>query len=286
MPSPDKVEAVKKVTETLSKQSNPAEELERVAPNKEQFQTLMNPSQKTTPTSFERLDKRPLNEDIQKVENNPILTDESRSPQKSGTATDQENKRGRQQANNEGVEGVAKTRSTQPTSSSSSSLMNEVTKLNKNVAQLSQMNPEAIKAQTKDLFNQIEKVKTQLTQTQAEIKPSYQTLLRNKLSHIDDNLKIALSKAGVEYTPPPVAATQSANPIRRFVDSLTSTQSQLENFQQTVNELNIGGGKEISPANMLAIQIKMGHIQQEMELFTSLLNKALESTKTIMNVQV
>jgi len=45
-------------------------------------------------------------------------------------------------------------------------------------------------------------------------------------------------------------------------------------------------GNQLSPATMLLIQIKVGYIQQEIELFTSMLNKALESTKTIMNVQV
>jgi hypothetical protein len=37
---------------------------------------------------------------------------------------------------------------------------------------------------------------------------------------------------------------------------------------------------------MLRIQLKVGYITQEVEFFTAVLNKALESTKTIMNVQV
>ena len=73
---------------------------------------------------------------------------------------------------------------------------------------MSKLSPEAIKAQAKDVISQIDQVKTQLAQTQTEIKPSYQTLLRNRLSHIDDNLKIALNKAGVEYTPPPSQPNQ------------------------------------------------------------------------------
>jgi hypothetical protein len=44
--------------------------------------------------------------------------------------------------------------------------------------------------------------------------------------------------------------------------------------------------KEITPANMLRIQMKVSYMQQEIEFFTAVLNKALESTKTIMNVQV
>jgi hypothetical protein len=45
-------------------------------------------------------------------------------------------------------------------------------------------------------------------------------------------------------------------------------------------------GKEISPANMLRIQMKVGYIQQEVEFFTAVLNQALQATKTVFNVQV
>lgn len=159
-------------------------------------------------------------------------------------------------------------------------------KINTNVSKMSKLSPEGIKTQAKDAIDQIEKVKTQLSQAQGEIKPSYQTLLRNRLSHIDDNLRIALSKAGVEYkTPPKVAETGKTNPVQRFIGFLTNSQHQLENLQVTIENLNITGA-QLSPANMLAIQMKMGYVQQQIELFTSLLNKALESTKTIMNVQV
>jgi len=149
----------------------------------------------------------------------------------------------------------------------------------------SKSNPEAIKAQAKDVIAQLENVKTQLSQSQAEIKPSYQTVLRNRLTHIDDNLKIALNKAGIEYTPPPVASGgNSNNPVQKFLNFVTNSQQQLENLNVAVD--GVGNNGQISPASMLAIQMKMGHIQQQIELFTSLLNKALESTKTIMNVQV
>ena len=135
------------------------------------------------------------------------------------------------------------------------------------------------------MIGQLENVKTQLKQAHSEIKPSYQTLLRNRLTHIDDNLKIALNKAGVEYTPPPpTTGKDNANPIQKFIGFVTNSQHQLENLTGAVEQISATG--QITPANMLAIQMKMGYIQQQIELFTSLLNKALESTKTIMNVQV
>jgi hypothetical protein len=270
------------VTETLSKQN---EEIERLAPNKDQFDSLMNTTQSVKPTSFERIDTKAFAiEEVQSVESKPVFAEENVTAQKSGTATDQEQKR-RQQQKEEEVEGVSATRSTKGTSSSKvTSLMDEVSKLNKNVSSISSGNPETIKAQAKDVVAQMEHVKGQLSQANTEIKPAYQTLLRNRLTHIDDSLKIALNKAGVEYTPPPVASAGNTNAIHKFLGFLTNSQHQLENLSSVVDLANAKG--EITPANMLAIQMKMGYVQQQIELFTSLLNKALESTKTIMNVQV
>lgn len=277
----DKLEAVKKVSETMSKQSsNPIEEM---APNKEHFQSLIDSSQPIKPTSFERIDTKAFSvEEVQSAESKPVTAEENVSVQKGGTATDQEQKR--RQPHAEEIEGVEATGSKK--SDASKSLMDEVGNLHTNVAQMSKLSAEEIKAQTKGVISQLEQVKTQLSQAQTEIKPSYQTLLRNRLTHIDDNLKIALSKAGVEYTPPPaISKTGNLNPIQRFIHMVSNSQQQLENIHVTIDQLNLTGG-QITPANMLAIQIKMGYIQQQIELFTSLLNKALESTKTIMNVQV
>lgn len=283
----DKIEAVKKMSETLSKQQNPAEEMERHAQTKERFDSHMSSSHPTTPTSFERIDNKAFAiEEVQSPDKNPIFAEENFSSQKSGTATDQDRKRRQQQGSDE-VEGVASTGSKSTSSSKSASLMDEMTKLNKNLAHISNSGPEAVKAQAKNMISQIEHVKTQLSQAQTDIKPSYQTLLRNRLTHIDDNLKIALNKAGVEYTPPTTAdvgAAGKTNAIHKFLSFLTNSQRQLENLHVAVDAVNQKG--QITPANMLAIQMKMGYVQQQIELFTSLLNKALESTKTIMNVQV
>lgn len=282
----DKIEAVKKMSETLNKESmNPAEEMERMASNKEHFQSLIDSTQPLKPTSFERIDPKAFTaEEIQSIETKPALGDENVTAQKSGSATDQEGRR-RRQPETEEVEGVAATGSKKP--ATSKSLMDEVGKIHTNVSHLSKLSPEALKTQAKEVIGQIDQVKSQLAQTKTtDIKPSYQTLLRNRLSHIDDNLKIALSKAGVEYTPPPsTPAGGKPNPVDRFVGFLTNSQHQLETLHGTIENLNITGA-QLSPVNMLAIQMKMGYVQQQIELFTSLLNKALESTKTIMNVQV
>lgn len=166
------------------------------------------------------------------------------------------------------------------------SLMEEIGKLNGQVQRMSDVNPADLKKQSADLIAKIETFKTELSAANANVRPAYQTLLRNRLEHIDDSLKIALSKAGVEYTPPEVGATKGAvKPIERFIGLLSNSQYQLENLSTTIDQLQLTDAK-LSPASMLAIQIKVGYVQQQIELFTNLLNKSLESIKTIMNVQV
>jgi hypothetical protein len=95
-----------------------------------------------------------------------------------------------------------------------------------------------------------------------------------------------MNRAGLEYTPQP-AGNQSGliAPIDRFIGFLTHGQYQLQKLASDVQMMHLNK-EEISPASMLAIQIKVGYVQQEIEFFANMLNKALESTKTIMNVQI
>jgi len=278
-----KVEAVKKVGEVLSNQETTplshVEEVERIPPNKEHFQTLMNTAQTNQP-NFQRIDRLGAPEEINPIEN-PTFGDNNVTVQQNGSATDQESKKGHQHKNDEVDEIAAVDRK------SPSSLIEEVKKLNTQVAKITKLTPEELKNQAQSVIAQIEEVKTQLSASQADIKPSYQNLLRNRLTHVDDNLKIALSKSGVEYAPPPaqVAQINSSNPIERFIGLLSSSQYQLEHLHGIIDQLSLTKA-QLTPANMLALQIKVSYVQQQMELFTSLLNKALESTKTIMNVQV
>jgi hypothetical protein len=222
-----------------------------------------------------------INEGGEKLETNPILGEESTASQKSGSATDQEKKRQQQQGGDE-VEEIGATGSKKG-GSKTGSLMDELSKLNTDASKTANLGRKDIQTQTKDTIDQIEKVKKQLVEAKSEIKPSYQTLLNNRLTHVDDNLKIALSKAGLEHTPAPKQAA-GTSPIHRFLGFLTHSQNQMEHLNSAIVELN--STNNLSPANLLAIQIKVGIIQQQIELFTSLLNKALEATKTIMNVQV
>lgn len=243
------IEKIEKVTSKSKVGENAAtsEPLERLPPDKEKFNSLMaNDSSKANQTLE-------VNKTAQ-VEKTEIIPGDSRDARKIDTAK--------------------------------SSLMDEVRNLDRQVNMAGRATPESLVAQAHDAIAKIDEIKSKLNTPTLELKGSVQNILRSKLSHIDENLKIALNKAGVEYQAPvnPTTAA-SQNPIERFLGFLTDGQSKLQSLANDVQVMHLNR-KEISPASMLAIQIKVGFITQELEFFTAMLNKALESTKTIMNVQV
>lgn len=282
----DKIEGVSRVSETYKSQ---AEDVEKQG--SENFQNLMD-SSSSIHTAFERVDAKNLA--LTGIETQNIDAQHTQQPeedvtsQRMGSATDQEQKRqggggsgNDSQKDSDQVEGVFGIQKKERAGSAAES--------SKVSSDSRQVTLDDLKKQSTEIVSKIEKAKSQLVQANEanqEIKPSYQKLLRNHLSHIDDNIKIASSKVGIEPTGEIQATeTKSANPIERFLDMLTRSQHEMNNFQNIINDVS-GGGKEILPGQMLALQIKASLISNELELFSNLLNKALEATKTIMNVQV
>lgn len=163
--------------------------------------------------------------------------------------------------------------------------MDELRNLNNKVEAISRASPEDIRHRASQIIAEIDDITKKYSNLpNAQIAPSYQALLKNRLIHIDDTLKIALSKAGLEHTSP-VTPAGPANPIEKFLGYLSHGQYQLEHLSHAIAQVQ-GKGIEVTPADMLMIQVKVNQIQQELEFFTNILNKALESTKTLMNVQV
>jgi len=227
----DKIEKIKKVSgkDAVAKVIEPQEEVQRLLPNKERFDNLMQPP--------------PKSEDQQ--------TAQKFDPSKK------------------------------------SSLMDEVRDLNSGTDKPTRVTPTELIAQTDQLVSQIDTLKNQLSAPDINIKSSAVPLLRNKLSHINESIRIAASHAGTEFPETEVAPVQpKENAISRFLGMLTDGQYRLQRLSQDVEAISGTSLKEINPAKLLLMQIKVGQVQQEIELFTALLNQTLQSVKTVMNVQV
>jgi len=165
------------------------------------------------------------------------------------------------------------------------SLMDEIRALHRRTDSVTKATPIELAEKSKKLIARIDDVKDKLKTPDLELKRSVQSILRNKLEHIDENLKVAFDKAGLEYTRPAETDVTASTPIEKFLDLLTDGQTKLNSLSNHLEQLHLNK-ENLTPASALAIQVKVGHMQQEIEFFTSLLNKALESIKTVMNVQV
>lgn len=169
-------------------------------------------------------------------------------------------------------------------------LMDVVQELNQHPTVKAEISPESLIAQTKRASTRIDEIKETLEAPNIGIRsPTHIKLLENKLIHIHDNLKIALTKVGSEFSPEAAASIENTqtrtNPVERFLSFLSDGQSQLDHLGDELERMSINK-KEMAPVAMLAVQVKVGQIQQELELFSNLLNQALQSIKTVMNIQV
>lgn len=221
----DKIEKISKVKDAAKQVALPAaEEITRLAPNKEHFDKLMTENSKKV-TAETQIDPT-------KTGNSPIEVQRS--------------------------------------------ISNSVTN--------GKITPPELLAEIDKTVKKYDEARSKLKVADTQLRDSAVPLLKDKLTNIDEGVRVALSKAGVEYKES-FGQDTSGNPIMRFMGMLTHGQYQLQNLAQEVERWHLNKS-EIDPAAMLSVQIKVGYIQQELEFFTGLLNKALESTKTIMNVQV
>jgi len=107
--------------------------------------------------------------------------------------------------------------------------------------------------------------------------------LSGGIEHMDRSLREASKlTTGVEVGS---AIDTEKPPLVRYLSYLTESDKRLSTFVSDLSALNLQKTR-LTPSMMMAIQIKMGFIQQELEFFTATLNKALESIKTIFNVQI
>jgi hypothetical protein len=273
----DEIEKIESVggADKASKNKIPMQESlsdEALAAQQEKFQSLTN-VEKTESTQFKKIDNRwevetpeQTNFEAQKKEVTPSNLAEKIDSKK------------------ESVGKIEKTAEVQSPSSTAGSFIEGVGDLRGQVKSMATATPADIQAQSKELVGKLEALKEQLASTKGQIKPSYHKVLEHRLTHIDDNVRVALSKVGGEYEVP-TETKRAANPVERFINLITHSQSQMQNLDSTIANLQMGG-KEVSPVSMIALQVKVGHITQQIELFTGLLNKALEATKSIMSVQV
>lgn len=283
--SGDKIESIKKVDKSMENPSvQEIDQQEQHAAEKEQFQNLMGQAD-VQAANYKKMGNTWVKE-TQQVGGPSKPESEQFDAEKIGiTAIDPDANQQHNQQKKKQQQEVEEISDVSSTDSKSAAMMDEMGEIRGQMKSIADVRPEDIKSQATDLISKLESLKQKLATSKGEIKPAYHKVLEHRLNHIDDNLKITLSKVGAEYSPAVESSTRDASPAKRFINMLTDGQHQLDNLHNSMEMLELQGGT-LSPASMFMLQIKIGEIQHQIELFTGLLSKAMESVKQVMNVQV
>ena len=117
-----------------------------------------------------------------------------------------------------------------------------------------------------------------------EIPQEFVKQMDARIEHMDNAMidaKMITSGAPVASA----AGAPSGSPTVRFLRYLTDADGRLDTIIADINS-STAKGNRLSPEKLLAIQIKLNYVNQELEFFTNILNRSIESIKTLMNVQI
>jgi hypothetical protein len=170
------------------------------------------------------------------------------------------------------------------------SLMEVATKVTQQPTQVTPT-PKDLAGQSSDLRRQIQRPRAVLIAEVDQNPTVVQNLptddvskMAGHIEHMDRGLRdVSQLSTGVETGS--LIPVKEKSPAVRFLSFLTESDRKLGAFTDEINSLHIGE-QRLSPETLFAIQVKLGFVQTELEFFTATLNKALESTKTIMNIQI
>jgi len=139
-----------------------------------------------------------------------------------------------------------------------------------------------LRSKVQDAISQIESLQDK--NAQVAVSPGGDAILTDKFLHVEKSLGTTLGKVGVEVAPQEIAPPNK-NPLVKYLNYLTNSDNQLNTLIGEIQSMD-PVRKRMQPEQLLAIQVKINFVQQQIEFFTNVLNKAVEGTKTIMNVQV
>lgn len=138
-------------------------------------------------------------------------------------------------------------------------------------------------AQAKTAQDTLGSIDQQLRQPQLKLKRSQAHLLKNKLGDAHDYMNTAAGKLGLPGKQ--IQPSSVGGILDRFIAYVNSGQDQLVAVQDKLKELSATTG-QVSPADMMLVQVKMNLAQQALEYSATLLSKVTESIKTLMGIQL
>lgn len=145
---------------------------------------------------------------------------------------------------------------------------------------------ERLQAQAQNISAQITSLHQVLGQAQAQY-PNAQfnavtsNLINNNVGRVTSSFSFISDKLHTQPFQPPKPSAAHSNVVY-FLNYLAGSQDQLATITKSLADAPPGS---ITPGTLMAVQVKMNSIQQQVEFFTVILGKATDSIKNIMNIQ-
>jgi len=144
-------------------------------------------------------------------------------------------------------------------------------------------NLDSLLSQAKTAQMTLGDMSTKFSRKNLKIKTQQRGLLKNKLQ----NANVLMGQVNEKLNLPSVEDSPSTGGtiLERFLNLVSKGQSNLVAAQKQLMSLK-DKGESLSPVDLLFIQTKLAHAQQELEFSSIILSKALEDIKTIMNINL
>lgn len=141
----------------------------------------------------------------------------------------------------------------------------------------------SILAQAKTSQDSLGIVEKQLKDKNLKLKRSQSHLVRQKLGDANEYTRAAGSKMGAKM--PESNMAPGLTGISRFIAMVNDGQDQLLAVQNHLSDI-AAKGTQMSAADMMSVQVKMGLAQQEIEYTSTLLSKVIQSITQVINTQL
>ncbi len=142
---------------------------------------------------------------------------------------------------------------------------------------------DSLLAQAKTTQDTLGNVEKQVKDQKLKLKRSQTHLVKQKLGDANSYIRAAGSKLGLQLPEEKMPAGLSG--LGRFIAMVNDGQDQIVKVQEQLKALS-AKGQQVSPGDMMSVQVKMGLAQQELEYTSTLLSKVIQSLTTIMNTQL
>jgi hypothetical protein len=142
---------------------------------------------------------------------------------------------------------------------------------------------DSISAQARNVQDSLGTIAGQLKDKNLKLRRSESHLIRQKLGDASTHIRAAGSKLGLSMPEEKIPANLSG--ISKFIAMVNSGQDKMAEVQAQLKKMSASGA-QVSPGEMLSVQVKMGLAQQEISYTSTLLGKVIQSITQLINTQL